>query len=148
MSDTARTTTGGCLCGAVRYEAAGEPVYVPYCHCESCRRATGAVAAVYVMFERDRVRFPKGERRLYASSPGVERGFCATCGTSLTWESEWGGKTVIEIHVGSLDDAEAFPPDRHAFHGERIAWFDAADDLPRYHGTSIGTEPDGVGPAK
>ncbi len=147
MGETTLKTTGGCRCGAVRYEAVGEPVYVPYCHCESCRKATGAPVVAYVMFDRERVRFTEGERKIYESSPGVRRAFCPVCGTPLTWEGVWGGRTITEFHIGTLDRPDAFTPDRHAFYGERIGWFDVADRLPRYRGTSVGTEPESFGPA-
>ncbi len=140
------TTTGGCHCGAVRYEASGDPVYVPYCHCESCRRTTGAPVVLYVMYEKHQVRFTKGERKLYASSPGVRRGFCSDCGTSLSYEGDWGGKTIVEFLIGSLDDPEAFVPDRHAFYADKISWFDVADQLPRHEATSVGTDPVRLGP--
>ena len=55
-----RITEGGCMCGAVRYEAVGEPITVGHCHCHSCRGHTGAPVVTVVMFERDRVKFTKG----------------------------------------------------------------------------------------
>jgi hypothetical protein len=146
MADKAHKVTGGCHCGAVRYEAEGSPVYVPYCHCETCRKTTGAPVVMFVMFEQEQVRFTKGERKIYASSPGVGRAFCPNCGTPLTYEGDWAGKTIIEVHVSTLDDPETFVPDRHAFYGERISWFDVADRLPRHHASSVATKPISYGP--
>ena len=128
--------TGGCLCGAVRYEVQGEPYKVSYCHCRSCRKATGAPVVVMVMFRDFQVRWPGSEPRRHESSPGVRRGFCATCGTPITWEGVWDGGPIFEVHVSTLDHPERFPPDRHAFVRERIRWFDVADDHPRYEGAS------------
>ncbi len=147
MDGKTQKVGGGCHCGAVRYEAVGKPVYVPYCHCETCRKTTGAPVVLFVMFEKEQVRFIKGERKIYASSPGVGRAFCPDCGTPLSYEGEWGGKTIIEVHAGTLDDPEIFVPDRHAFYGERISWFDVADQLPRHNASSVGTQPDSYGPA-
>ena len=141
MSEEHDKVAGGCHCGAVRYEVVGSPVYVPYCHCESCRKTSGAPVVMYVMFERPQVRFTKGDRKFYRSSATAERGFCGDCGTPLTWESDWGGKTVTEVHISTLDNPEQFPPDRHVFHAERLSWFDVADRLPRYSGTSVNTAP-------
>lgn len=140
-------TTGGCRCGAVRYKAVGEPRYAMYCHCESCRKATGAAIAMYAMFDDEQIQFTEGERTMYESSPGVFRTFCGNCGTPLTWEGVWGGRTSIELHISSLDQPDTFVPDRHVFHGERLRWFDVADRLPRYRGSSVGMEPDSSGPA-
>ncbi len=75
MDDNPEIVTGGCMCGAVRYEAIGEPLDVGYCHCHSCRRHTGAPVVTFVMFEADQVRFTGRERSIYNSSPGVGRAF-------------------------------------------------------------------------
>ena len=134
MSDTTGQLSGGCMCGAVRYQATGEPSGVIYCHCESCRRHTGAPVSTLVGFPRDNVKFTKGERKLYASSKGVGRGFCADCGTTLTWEGD--GEELgllVEIHMGTLDDPNVHAPKCHVHHDERVSWFDAAGTLPRYH---------------
>lgn len=140
MSAATATVAGGCMCGAIRYEATGEPLYVPYCHCESCRRATGAPVIVRVSWPRTSVRFIKGQRKVYRSTPGVERTFCPHCGTPLSWEGKWGGVERIEIHISTLDDPEAFVPDRHCFLDEGISWFEVKDELPRHRGSSTTEE--------
>ena len=130
MSDNPEAVTGGCMCGAVRYEAIGEPLEIGYCHCHSCRRHTGAPVVALVFFEADKVRFTKRQRSIYNSSPGVERGFCDQCGTSLTWEGKYGGRAVINIHISTFDDPDPHVPESCFFHEERIAWFDVADGPP------------------
>jgi hypothetical protein len=123
------------MCGAVRYEAVGEPMTTAYCHCLSCRRHTGAPAVTWIAFEADQVRFHEGQRKLYNSSPGVDRAFCGDCDTPLIWEGisrRFAGKSIIELHVSTLDDQTLFKPDRHWFESERIGWFDIDDKLPRY----------------
>ena len=149
MGEKSEKANGGCLCGAVRYEAAGEPLGVAHCHCFSCRRHTGAPVVTFVAFRADQVRFPEQDRRIYKSSPGVERGFCGQCGTPLTWEghaSTW-DTAIIEVHISTLDDPDVYRPDRHWFHGERISWFDVADDLPRHRKLGLDEEPYRRGPA-
>lgn len=136
-----RRTAGGCMCGAVRFEALGEPIIVAHCHCNSCRRHTGAPLVTLVSFEAGQVTFTKGERRIYESSPGVKRAFCGDCGATLAWESNPRGHSLIEFHIGTLDEPNALPPSIHVFHGERLAWFDTADRLPRYEAGRHGTEP-------
>ncbi len=146
MNEHQKRVTGGCHCGAIRYEAIGEPLYVPYCHCNSCRRTTGAPVVLFVNFEAKSVRFTKGERRIYNSSADVNRTFCGDCGTPLTYEGEWGGHSIIEFYVSTLDYPEKFKPDRHVMFGERLSWFDVVDHLPRYKGSSHNVDPDSYGP--
>lgn len=136
-----RRTSGGCMCGAVRFEAVGEPIIVTHCHCNSCRRHTGAPLVTLVSFEAGQVRFTSGDRKVYTSSPGVKRAFCGDCGTTLTWESDPRGQSLIEFHIGTLDDPSALPASVHVFHGERLPWFDTADHLPRYETNRHGKEP-------
>ena len=69
--DTADTFTGRCLCGAVRFEATGPAKWTGYCHCESCRRHTGAPVAAFAGFERDQVSFSGAPLARFASSAGV-----------------------------------------------------------------------------
>lgn len=129
--------TGRCLCGAVRFEARGAPVWVGYCHCLSCRRNTGSAVATFVGFREEQVIYTEGERSFYASSPGVRRGFCAACGTPLTYEAErYPGE--IHLYLSTLDETQRYEPQFHVYFAERVPWFEVVDDLPRYLTTSSG----------
>ena len=145
MSDQ-RKVTGGCMCGAVRYKVIEEPLYVSYCHCHSCRRHTGAPVVAFVVFDDDKVHFDRRDRSIFNSSPGTRRGFCDQCGTPLTCEGQVGEQKVIGFYISTFDDPGAYVPDRHYRHEERIAWFDVADDLPRYLGGGTGEKPYRHGP--
>jgi hypothetical protein len=127
--------SGGCMCGAVRYETTGEPFAVTQCHCMSCRKHNGAAVVTLTGFKSTQVRFTGSERNFFASSPGVARAFCGACGTPLTWEGD-GGELgmIVELHISTFDDPELLVPTAHVFYPERISWLDIADSLPRYEG--------------
>jgi len=138
--------TGQCLCGTIKFEAPPKPLWVAHCHCESCRRNTGAAVATFVG-QRDVDVSWEGERSIYASSLGVRRGFCPNCGTPLTYEADqFPGE--VHIYVGVFDDPGMFSPQVHVHFRERIPWLDLSDDLPRYAVQSSGVEPDSWGPKK
>src|SRR5689334_9171233 len=100
---------GGCLCGAIRFAADGAPKWTAYCHCASCRRHTGAPVSAYAGFETGKVRFTQGEPTYFESSPGVRRGFCGRCGSTLSFEGErWPGE--LHLHIGAFDDPASLPP--------------------------------------
>ena len=122
--------TGGCLCGAVRY-AMSAPTDVWYCHCESCRKATGAPVTAWALTPTESVSWSNGETARNESSPGVFRGFCRDCGTPLSYETVYQGEPLICFLTSTLDEPEKYPPTRHVFHTERIGWFDMNDELPR-----------------
>jgi hypothetical protein len=112
---------GRCLCGSVRFEARGAPKWVLWCHCESCRRHSGAPASVFVAFENDAVMVAQGEIAKYTSSPGVERGFCARCGSTLSCANEQ-YPTETHYHVGAFERASELKPMGELFAGERLPW--------------------------
>ncbi|MEE8271394.1 MAG: GFA family protein [Alphaproteobacteria bacterium] len=127
MAETDATYGGGCQCGAIRYRLTGRPLWTAFCHCQSCRRATGSAVAAYAGYAADRFAYVAGAPRRHGSSSGVTRGFCGACGSPLTYEGErWPGE--IHIHIGTLDQPEAFPPEGHAFAAERLPWLHFADD--------------------
>ena len=123
--------TGGCLCGAVRYEVDGEATDAWYCHCESCRRATGAPVTAWTIVPAQALSWPAGPQARHESSTGGYRGYCRDCGTSLSYETVYQGETVICVLTATLEDPDASPPTRHVFHDERIAWLETGDQLPR-----------------
>jgi hypothetical protein len=115
------------MCGAVRFRLTGEPFEIDYCHCASCRRHTGAPVSVFLDCKRDVVEFTQGEPALYESSPGVRRGFCARCGSTLTYETD-ALPDEIHIHVGAMDRPQDFAPHgKPSFPEERLPWFRLAD---------------------
>lgn len=115
--------TGGCQCGRIRYEAEidGDDAYL--CHCRMCQRATGGVSIAFRNVSRSSLRWTTQEPERYASSPIARRGFCAACGTPLTFEYDEGDK--MDLTVGSFDDPSRFVP-RHHFGAESLyeAWLD------------------------
>jgi hypothetical protein len=122
---------GGCMCGAVRYEASGEPFNVTLCHCVDCRRASGAPALAWFSVRRDALRWTHGSPARNPSSPGVERQFCGQCGTQLTWHGA-SAADEIDVTICSLDDPEAVAPADHTFASQQVRWLHLADALPRY----------------
>ena len=94
-----------------------------WCHCQSCRRHSGAPVSVFVAFEHSAYRVTKGEIVKFESTPGrTTRGFCARCGSTLTCETT-GLPTETHFYVGLFDHPEALAPSsRHVFAEERLPW--------------------------
>jgi hypothetical protein len=112
---------GGCLCGAVRFAASGQPKWVAWRHCESCRKHSGAPVSVFAAFERTTYTVTEGEITKFSSSPGTRRGFCAKRGSTLTCESDR-LPAETHFHVGAFDEAARLQPTRHIFPEERLPW--------------------------
>jgi hypothetical protein len=128
---SANTIDGGCQCGAVRYRITGTPIMTAICHCTMCRRANAAPAVAWAMFKQDDVSFSGTAPKLFASSAEAERGFCANCGTQISFLASF-LPGLIDITIGSMDDPEQAPPRFHYHHGTHISWAEFADKLPRY----------------
>ena len=98
---SATNHAGGCLCGAVRYRVRGRLRPVINCHCNQCRRWSGHVVAATAA-GRDRLDVEDGGLlRWFESSPGIRRGFCGRCGSSLFWDES--GSAQVSIMAGTLD---------------------------------------------
>jgi hypothetical protein len=123
--------TGGCICAAVRYQLAGTGTNLCYCHCTSCRRAVGAPAVPWGTFARGAFSLTHGRLAEYRSSPPVLRGFCAQCGTALTYRHER-RPAEIDVTLASLDDASALAPTMHVWVGEKLPWESLGDGLPQF----------------
>lgn len=128
--------TGGCLCGAVKLEATGTPLWKAHCHCESCRRSTGSALATYVGLRRDAVRFVQGTPNEYVSSPGVQRLFCGTCGSPIAYQADH-CSDEIHLYISVLDDPEAFPPTAHVYAAEKISWLHLDDGLKQFEALGV-----------
>jgi hypothetical protein len=125
--------TGGCLCGAVRYEADGEPASVIHCHCSMCRKHSGAAFLTYALFDARSIRFTGETPAAYRSSPGARRMHCGTCGSPLTFVYDQEPQKIY-VAAGSFDDAAALKPTEHWYAGSRLAWLHIDDGLPQFSG--------------
>jgi hypothetical protein len=122
--------TGGCLCGAIRYEAEGDPFHETLCHCETCRRATGAPAVAWLTMPRASFRFTSGTPTTFASSDEGRRRFCPACGTALTFESsDYPDET--DLTAASLDHPALAPPRDHTWSTSALEWFWTLHRLPQ-----------------
>jgi hypothetical protein len=128
---------GGCLCGAIRYRITVPPIVTSLCHCRSCRLATGAPVAAWVILPLGGLVFDQGEPIAFTSSPGRERTFCGRCGTSLTY-TRVDRPDSLDIHTATLDDPDAFPPAREIWLEEKIAWMASNPQFAQYPRTSKG----------
>jgi hypothetical protein len=122
---------GGCQCGAVRYRAIGEPVMAALCHCSMCRRASAAPLVAWAMFDDTNVTFLRGPPASFASSPEARRGFCAKCGTQISFTASF-IPGLIDLTIGSFDDPASIAPTFHYWDSRRLPWIVPGDDLPRH----------------
>jgi hypothetical protein len=128
---SAMSYCGGCMCGRVRYEARGDVSNLCFCHCESCRRAIGAPMVPWGTFAAENFSIVQGQLAEYHSSPGVTRGFCAACGTSLTYRNE--ARTgEIDVTLSSLDDPGLLTPQVHIWVEDKPSWMIVADGRPQF----------------
>jgi hypothetical protein len=118
---------GGCLCGAVRYEAHPDHRDGYYCHCRMCQLAVGNTRAAWLNLRKAEVRWLQAPA-YYASSKIARRGFCSHCGTPLSFE--FNDSEFMDLTVGSLDDPAQLAPNSHYSVETRLAGWHADDGLP------------------
>ena len=140
---TLTSASGGCQCGAVRYRAQLNAESAHICHCRMCQKAVGGPFAALVSGPLEGIVWTRGQPAVFHSSDPVERGFCAACGTPLTYRYLAGRN--LNVTIGSLDDPSRFPP-QHQFGCEgRIGWFatvHAVQDEPPTEVTMAGVVAD------
>ena len=123
--------SGGCHCGAVRYEMTAEVAHHALCHCTACRKASGAPATAWAMAAADQVTIT-GEPVTYASSEHGRRLFCGACGTSLFYTNDVVFPGMIDVQSATLDDPDAIPLQAQIQTAERIGWMGHLGDLPAF----------------
>ena len=130
MVGTETYYSGGCFCGAVRYEINGELTYAGNCHCRDCQHAIGAAYVTWIGAKPEDFAVTKGEVTHCETSPGIQRGFCGRCGTSLTFGGE--GWDELGITASSLDDPGAITPESNVFLDHRQPWAPYDESLRNY----------------
>jgi hypothetical protein len=128
MGTSDKPLTGGCQCGAVRYEWQGPMLFASVCHCRMCQKASGQPFMGFAGGKREHLRWTRGAPSIFRSSNVVERGFCKECGTPLTYAFD--GTGDISVTINSLDDPEAVPPTKQFGIESKVSWVDGIHTLP------------------
>ncbi len=129
MTDQAIHATGGCLCGAVRYEVRGPLRDVVNCHCGQCRRTSGHHGAFAAAAKADLAVTEARGLKWYESSDLARRGFCAACGSTLFWEAHERDETAIA--AGSLDQPTGLRTVAHIHTADKADYYEITDGLPK-----------------
>jgi len=132
-----RTLTGGCNCGAVRFEVTARLVRASYCHCRRCQRRTGTAASAQAHPAGEGLRILAGERALRVWRPqgGGEKWFCGECGSALFARNRAHAEP-IGIRMGAFDRDPDIRPSVRQFVRYAAAWEPIPDDgLPRHAGS-------------
>jgi len=126
--------SGSCLCGGVRYEFSGEPLFAGNCHCRDCQKATGGAYVPVLAVPADALKIT-GEVKYYDSRADsghmFSRGFCPNCGARLFGKSS-GMPAIIAITAGSLDDPSRFKPSMDFFTASAQPWDHMNPQLPKF----------------
>lgn len=125
---------GSCLCGAVKFEASGEPKRFVHCHCSRCRKATGTGHASNLFLQPGALKWLSGEEQVRSFKvPEAKRftnSFCATCGGRLPRQPKDTNSVIIP--AGSLDEEVPMKPQARIFYESRANWSCTDDDLTVY----------------
>ena len=132
--------SGGCLCGAVRYEANPVTDSAYYCHCRDCQVGSSSAFTVAVYSDEKDFRLTSGVLSTYSktadSGRRIDRKFCDTCGTPLIWTGE-GFPGVVLVSLSSLDEPEAFPPVHEGWTDSAVSWCRIRDDIESFPGRPL-----------
>jgi hypothetical protein len=120
--------TGGCQCGAVRYRVAAFQDGANICHCRMCQRASGGPFMAFAPVGHADFTVTRGALALFRSSEIAERGFCAACGTPLTYRGF--ASDHVSVTIGSLDNPDAVVPAAQLGAERAAAWLKPALESP------------------
>jgi hypothetical protein len=129
------SVTGGCACGAIRYEFSADPLFAVNCYCRDCQRSSGAAMASIMALPKTALKILQGEARQYEVTGGsgkkVGRGFCATCGSPMFTTLE-ASPDIVGVKVASLDDPNQFKPVMSIYMSSAPSWAPISDHLPKF----------------
>lgn len=127
--------TGGCLCGAIRYEVSGDPLRVQICHCDDCRRATGSPFAANAFVREDDFRLLKGTPKKFThradSGNEMTKEFCGECGSQLFGYSAR-GTGMRTVKIGSIDDIGSLRPQTEVFVAKKLPFTRLLDETEHF----------------
>jgi hypothetical protein len=125
--------SGGCLCGAIRYQTSADPQAVIACHCSNCRKQSGAAFSFNLLFKASDYS-QTGESKIFAdtgdSGKHVFRHFCGDCGSPINSQAEMMPGHVI-VKAGTADEPGAWTPGIEVYCDSALAWVPALPDTKR-----------------
>jgi hypothetical protein len=121
MTTHGHTHAGGCQCGAIRYQAEGPLDSPEICHCRMCQKAHGAPAVTWASVPEAALHWTRGQPASFESSANAIRGFCADCGTPLTFKRRHAN--TIDIALATLDHPDLIAPEYQSGVESRMPWF-------------------------
>jgi len=130
----ARTITGGCHCGAVRYQISADPIFAGNCYCEDCRKMSGS-GHVAVLAVPDQAVTVTGKLTEYTSTGGssqpITRRFCPKCGSRVS-TSATVMPGVMMVTASTLDDPTKFTSQMSVFTSRAPSWDQPPPGLPAF----------------
>lgn len=120
--------TGACLCGGVRYHVTGELRDAVACHCGQCRKTTGHYGVFSACRNEDLVMESAESLAWYESSPGVRRGFCGKCGSTLFWDDR--SRDYTAVAAGSLDKPTGIKMIKHIYVADKGDYYRIEGCIP------------------
>ena len=125
---------GHCRCESVVVLASGTPEVSVYCHCDDCRRSTGAPLIAAVSFEKTDIEWQASSTLAKYINGTCTRLFCNQCGSPIAQEHE-STPTRTYFNTAFMDEPEKFPPTAHSYALEQLPWLELTDTLPRHEKT-------------
>jgi hypothetical protein len=131
----ATSRTGGCLCGAIRYESDGDVMFALRCHCRDCQRQSGAASVAAIRVPAARFHVTKGTPKRFVaqadSGNEIARSFCGECGTPLYVQVAT-RPDVVGLRVCTLDNPGWFRPEADIFVKSAQPWEPVDGTVPQY----------------
>jgi hypothetical protein len=127
--------SGGCACGAIRYESTAEPVRMFHCHCRDCQRSSGGPFSSFVIVPTEAFKLLQGSLRMHESSSHrggtTHRGFCADCGSPILSKTDANSR-IVAIRTASLDDPSWFNQQSDVWTSDAHPWDQMNPALPKF----------------
>ena len=127
---------GHCRCEQIVMVANCEPHYSLFCHCDDCRRSTGAPVLAAVGFLKEHVNWESDASLARFKNGAATRLFCNNCGSPIAQEHKSLDDTIF-VNTGFMDNPENYPPNAHTFSGQQLPWLNLKDDLQRVEKTLV-----------
>jgi hypothetical protein len=128
------SVTGGCACGAVRYECSADPIMAVNCYCTDCQHSTGTAMASVLLVPKAAVKLTGALKHYEVTSDSgnkVSRGFCPNCGSPIL-SSMTAMADFVGLKAGSLDDRAQFKPMMQVYMKSAPPWAPVREDLPKF----------------